>query len=116
MGIDHPNYAPLIDVTDFLLCLEADLAIVKQWKFQQVRRDALHAGVEFDPDALEQAWHERILPVVEEYSGRVRSSANLVLSQGAGHIVEAMHGRLHTFTHKTHPHYHDVGTTALEIF
>jgi uridine kinase len=116
VGIDHPNYAPLIDVMDFLLCLKADLAIVKQWKFEQVRRDAQHAGVAFDADALEQAWHERILPVVDEYSDRVRARANLVLNQGAGHMVEAMHGRLHTFTHITHPDYHEAGTNALEIF
>ena len=116
VGIDHPNYAPLIDVIDFLLCLKADLSVVKQWKFEQVRRDAQHAGVAFDADALEQAWHERILPVVEEYSDRVRDRANLVLSQGASHVVEAMHGRLHAFTHSTHPDYHEVGYNALELF
>ena len=116
VGIDHPSYVPLINVMDFLLCLEADLAIVKQWKFEQVRRDAHHAGVAFDADALEQAWEDRILPVVDEYSGRVRARANLVLHQGAGHIVETMHGRLHAFTHITHPGHYETGTNAGEIF
>jgi hypothetical protein len=77
---------------------------------------AFSALLDLPVDPLEQAWHERILPVVDEYSDRVRDRANLVLSQGAGHIVEAMHGRLHAFTHSNHPDCHPAGYNALEIF
>ena len=89
--------------------------MVKKWKFEQVQRDAERTGVPFNASGLEAAWDQRILPVVQEYGGRVSASADLVLSQGAGHIVEAMHGRLHAFTHMTHPDFHRALTCGSEF-
>ena len=73
---------------------------------EQVKRDALKTGVEFDPDGLDAAWENKIAPIVREYGPSVVADSDFVLSQGVGHIIEAMHGRFEEFTHATHPDYH----------
>lgn len=106
VSIDHPLYESLIDIPDFLLCIDVDIDEVKGWKEQQSRRDAIAAGVPFDASRLEAAWCSKIVPVIMEYSDRVHKRADLVLSKGAGHVVTKIAGRISAFKHETHPRYH----------
>jgi pantothenate kinase-related protein Tda10 len=109
VSIDHPLYLPLIDVPDFLLSIDVNIDEVKGWKFEQSRRDATAAGIEWDEkkaSALEKAWDEKIVPVISEYSPRVQKRADLVLSKGVGHVVTKIAGRISAFVHETHPDYH----------
>jgi pantothenate kinase len=93
VGIDHTRYVPLMDIPDFMLCIDADFNDAKAWKFEQSKRDAERAGLSFDANGLDRAWNNNILPVIEEYSGRVKDRADWVLSKGAGHVITQVAGR-----------------------
>ena len=100
LGIDHPNYIHLMKLPDFLICIDASLREVRQWKFEQVERDCQQAGVPFDGESLSQLWENEVVPVIEKYSGRVKERADLVFSEETGHLITRISGRVQSFAHE----------------
>lgn len=79
VGIDHEAYAPFNDVIDCLICLEADIEVIRAWKLQSSRRDAESAGKAFDEGKMNEAFDRDIMPFIKLYEEPLVRRADLVL-------------------------------------